>query len=499
MTICCGDRYDDILYMEIIGRKQEIKELNELYNSGKAEFVVIYGRRRVGKTFLVDESLEGKITFRHAGLSPVETESKKDKEDKQKVNVLKMQLKHFYLSLLKHGMKKSHQPKSWLEAFYMLSELLESLDDGKRQVVFLDELPWMDTPRSFFVTAFEGFWNTWGCHRKNLMLVVCGSAASWMLDNFFDNHGGLYGRTTHEIHLHPFSLKECEEFYKSRGVKWSRYDIAQSYMVMGGIPYYMNYVQRGMSLDEAVNALFFEQRARLDGEYDRLFASIFSKPEEMKSILEAMSRRHSGWTRKELIDMTGMPKNGAFSKMVKSLVASDFATKYVPFEGGDEHYKLSDPFCWFWLHFVKGKKRLSADFWKGDASQTVVSWRGIAFEELCWCHWREIKRALGIEGVVTEMSAWTRRGDDLADGLQIDLLLKRNDHIVNMCEMKFYNEEFSVDKSYHKTLVHRENLLQKKLPKRMVVHSTLVTTEGLRYNEYSGIFQKVVTLDDLFE
>jgi len=485
--------------MAIVGRNKEICELNELYNSGKAEFVVLYGRRRVGKTFLIDESMEGKITFRHAGLSPIEIENLHT-DERQKKAILKQQLKHFYISLQRFGMKKSHQPTSWLEAFFMLSQLLESLDNGKRQVVFLDELPWLDTPRSGFVMAFEGFWNTWACHRRNLMLIACGSATSWIQDNFINNHGGLYGRTTREIHLAPFMLRECEEFYKSRGVKWSKYDIVQSYMVMGGIPYYMNYIDKGMSIDQAVNALFFDERARLEGEYDRLFASVFSNPEEMKSIIEAMSRRHSGFTRKEIVEMTGLADNGTFSKMLRALVASDFAVSYVPFgmKSRDEHYKLADHFCWFWLHFVKDKQRLMEGFWQGDASQAVVSWRGIAFEEVCWSHWRQIKNALGIAGVVTELSAWTKRGDEEYDGVQIDMLIKRNDHVVNMCEMKFYNEEFSVDKSYYRTLIHRENMLGKVLPKRMVIYSTLVTTEGLVYNEYSGVFQKVVTMDDLF-
>lgn len=484
--------------MAIIGRQSEITKLNELYNSEKAEFVVVYGRRRVGKTFLIDETLEGRFTFRHAGLSPIEM--KELKSDKQRASVLKMQLKHFYNSLLKHGMSKSHQPSSWMEAFLMLEDLLERMDNGKRQVVFLDELPWMDTPRSWFVTSFEGFWNTWACHRKNLMLVVCGSATSWILDNFINNHGGLYGRTSCEMHLSPFTLSECEEFYKSRGIKWSRYDIAQSYMVMGGIPYYMNYVDRGVSIDQAVNALFFDDEAKLQGEYERLFASVFSKPEEMRSIVEAMSKRHSGWTRQELLKKTGISDNGDFSKMLKALVASDFAVKYVPFgrEGGEEHYKLVDSFCWFWLHFVKGQKRLSPDFWMGDASQAVVSWRGIAFEELCWRHWKQIKRALGIEGVTTELSAWSKYGDESSDGVQIDLLIHRKDHITDMCEMKFYNEEFVVDKSYHKVLVHRQNVLQELLPKRMIVHAVLVTTEGLVHNEYSSDFQHVILLDNLF-
>ena len=214
--------------MNIIGREKEIKELRRLYNSNKAEFVAIYGRRRVGKTFLVDETLKGKITFRHAGLSPVEKGSKK--------NSLKEQLKHFYYSLQTYGLKKKKCPTSWMEAFFLLSQLLEGMDDGKtRQVVFLDELPWMDTPRSGFITAFEGFWNTWACHRDNMMLLVCGSANSWMLDNLVNNHGGLYGRTTYEIKLSPFNLHECEEFFKQNAFKISRYDIVQSYMIFGGI------------------------------------------------------------------------------------------------------------------------------------------------------------------------------------------------------------------------------------------------------------------------
>lgn len=484
--------------MAIIGRKKEIRELKELYNSGEAELVAVYGRRRVGKTYLIDQSLEGKFSFRHAGLSPIETEMEKSKGTKR-VNVLKLQLKHFYMSLLKQGLRKSHQPESWFEAFYMLEELLESKDKaGKRQLVFLDELPWMDTPRSNFIMAFEGFWNTWACHRSNMMVVVCGSATSWIQDNFINNHGGLYGRTTREIRLASFTLGECEQFYKSRGIKWSKYDIVQSYMVMGGIPYYMKYVDKGMSLDQAVNALFFDDKARLEGEYDRLFASIFSKPDEMKRIIETMYKRHAGWTRQELLTKTGMADGGAFSKMLKSLVSSDFVIRYVPFGKSEEHYKLSDPFCWFWLHFVKGKKSLSADFWKGDASQSIVIWRGIAFEEVCWNHWRQIKRALGIGSVQTEFSAWTKMGDDCDDGAQMDLLIRRQDHVMNMCEMKFYNEEFVVDKSYHLKLIHRANLLEKELPKRMVVHSTLVTTEGLKYNEYSSIFQDIVTIDALF-
>ena len=219
----------------MIGREKEKKELEELYNSGKAEMIAIYGRRRVGKTYLVDETSEGRITFRHTGLSPL---------DENSDGLLKAQLKHFYNSLKLHGMEENKHPESWLEAFFMLEKQLQKTNDGSRQIVFLDELPWLDTPRSGFIQAFEGFWNTWGCHRKNLMVIICGSANSWMMNEVINNHGGLYGRVTHEIKLAPFTLHECEEYYASRGVLFSRYDIVQSYMIFGGIPYYLEYMKK---------------------------------------------------------------------------------------------------------------------------------------------------------------------------------------------------------------------------------------------------------------
>ena len=278
----------------LIGRKKEIEELSELYNSNKAEFVAIYGRRRIGKTFLVDEALKGKITFRHAGLSPVDEANEK--------NSLKNQLRHFYLSLQLQGMKRNKCPTTWMEAFFMLSHFLESKDNGTRQVIFLDELPWMDTPRSGFITAFEGFWNTWACHRDNIMLVCCGSANSWMLNNLVNNHGGLYGRTTYEIKLSPFTLNECEQFYQAQDIKLSRYDIAQSYMILGGIPYYLGYMKKGLSLAQNIDLLFFDGNAKLSQEYNRLFASVFSNPEEMKRIVNFLGTKHIGFTRKEIME-----------------------------------------------------------------------------------------------------------------------------------------------------------------------------------------------------
>lgn len=473
------------------GRKKEANELNQLYNSGKAELVAIYGRRRVGKTYLVDETFKGRITFRHAGLSPV---------DGNKKGILKAQMEHFYYSLLIQGMEKSKRPESWLEAFYMLEKFLDGIDDGSRQLIFLDELPWLDTPRSGFMTAFEGFWNTWGCHRDNLMVIVCGSASSWILDNLINAHGGLYNRVTHEIKLKPFTLRECEEFYADRNVKLSRYDIVQSYMILGGIPYYMGYFQSGMSLAQNIDNLLFSRQGKLGDEYDRLFASIFVNPEMMKHIVNLLYSRNAGYTRAEIAEKTGIKDGGTLSQSLNALIASDFVVRYIPFgKGMREHYKLVDPFCLFYLHFVNKEKRLGENYWQQNvSSQQVASWRGYAYENVCFHHIPQIKKALGISGVFTTHSAWSKRGDD-AQGTQIDLIITRNDNIVNMCEIKYYANPFTVGKEYHQVLLHRQELLAKELSPKYAIHNTLITTFGLAYNEYGGIFSNVITMDDLFE
>lgn len=475
----------------MVGREQEVKELNSLYDSGRAELVAIYGRRRVGKTFLVGETFAGRITFRHAGLSPAGEDSK---------GMLHAQLKHFYNSLVLHGMEPCEKPQNWLDAFLLLEKYLQKNDDGSRQLVFLDELPWLDSPRSGFLRAFEGFWNTWGCHRKNLMVIVCGSANSWVLDNLINNHGGLYGRVTYEIKLSAFTLRECEEFYLSRNVQLSRYDIAQSYMIFGGIPYYLGYIDKELSLAQNVDKLFFSRNGILKNEYDRLFDSVFTNPDAIKAIVRLLYTKNAGFTRKEIAAKLGISDGGNLTKSLKALLASDFIVKYVPFGFSlrEEHYKLVDPFCQFYLHFVQNQAKSNESYWQQNVTaQPVVTWRGFAFENVCFNHVYQIKKALGISGIIASSSAWSKRGDD-ENGTQIDLLLIRNDNVINMCEIKFTSDEFAVDKAYYRVLLGRPDRIKENVSPKMTIHSTLITTFGLKRNEYSGAFTNVITLDDLF-
>lgn len=475
----------------MIGREKEIKELNKLYDRNRAELVAVYGRHRVGKTYLIDETFADRITFRHAGLSPANEEAK---------GLLRAQLDHFYNSLLLFGMEKNNKPNNWLDAFLLLEQFLQKKDDGSRQLVFLDELPWLDTPRSGFIRAFEGFWNNWGCHRKNLMVIVCGSANSWMMNSLINNHGGLYNRVTYEIKLAPFTLRECETFFQANNIKFSKYDIAQSYMIFGGIPYYLGYFDGEYSLAQNVDRIIFAKNAKLKDEYDRLYQSVFINPDTEKAIVTFLATRNAGYTRKEITEKLGLSDGGRLSKNLNALIASDFVVKYVPFGMGkrEEHYKVVDPFCLFYLHFIREINGGSESFWQENVTaQPVVTWRGLAFEHVCFNHIPQIKKALGISGVITSASAWSKREDD-QKGTQIDLLLTRNDNVLNMCEIKYYGGKFTVKKDDYLTLLERQEILMGKVSPKITIRGTLITTYGLTKSEYSGIFTNIITLDDLF-
>ena len=482
----------------LIGREKERSELERLYETGSAELVALYGRRRVGKTYLVDEVFSDRVTFRHAGLSPISDPGSSLKKQSN----TKDQLEHFYRSLLLQGMKESKIPATWLDAFFMLEVFLQEKDDGKtRQLIFFDEIQWLDTAKSGFMTAFEAFWNGWACHRHNIMVIVCGSSSSWILDKFINSHGGLYDRVTYTIHLLPFSLRECEEFFAANGVIMSRYDIVQAYMMVGGIPYYLKFFKRGLSLPQNIDRMFFAENAPLRDEYDRLFSSQFVNAEAMKTIIEALSTKTIGLTRQELLQKTGMKDGGDFSGHMNALISGGFVIKYNSFGNGkrESFYKLTDPFCIFYLRFVKDMSGAFSVNWVNiSETPSVTAWKGLAFENVCFNHIRQIKAALGISGVSTRETLWSKRGTEETEGAQIDLIIERRDNVVNMCEVKFSSDEFSVNKDYHFTIIRRTNMLREKVSKKAAIYSTLITTYGLKYNEYSSDFVSVVTLDDLF-
>jgi len=479
---------------EIIGRKQEIAELERLYRSPKAEFVVVTGRRRVGKTYLIREVLNDRLTFHHTGLSPYNDEG-------QEKAGLAEQLQHFFYTLKKNGHSGNKIPKNWLEAFYYLEQLLEDKDDGSRQVVFIDEIPWMDTQNSRFLRAFESFVNGWAMGRKNMMLIVCGSATSWIEDNFIKNQKGLYDRQTYEIRLKPFNLKECEEYYEFLGVHMSRMDIIDMYMAIGGIPYYMGYVAPGRSLAQNIDNMLFAEHAKLKNEFNKLFGSLFRNADDYIKIVQLLASRHSGYSREEIVNKTNIPSSSDLTKKLEALEASCFIRKYQPFTNSKRElrYKLVDNFCLFYLKFMNSGSSTDPNFWQHSLNLPKLNaWRGIAFEEVCIAHSYQIKVALGVANVLSKESSWSIHGDEEKKGSQIDLIIERNDNVVNLCEIKYVSGLYSVDKEEDLKLRTRVGCVVSQVRKRQNVQLTLITTYGLNYNKYSNIIQNVITMDDLF-
>ena len=471
----------------MIGREKEAKQLENLYLSKKAELVAVYGRRRVGKTYLINEVFNNKFFFKHSGLALAESGD----------NKTKTQLDHFANSLNLYGVKIEKKINNWFDAFFNLTKHIMQCNDSFKKVIFIDELPWLDTKDSQFISAFEGFWNSFACARNDLLVIVCGSATSWIENNLINNTGGLYGRVTYEIKLNPFTLKECKDFLESIGVNYSLYDITQTYMIFGGIPYYLNYIDKRYSLAQNIDNLFFSKNALLLLEYDRLFDSIFSFSERAKAIVKLLASNSFGFTRNDILKKLKLADGGTFNKYLNSLIASNFIIKYVPFgfSKREPHYKLIDPFCIFYIKFVLDKSN-SNTFWEQETiSPKLSSWRGLAFENVCFNHIEQIKFALGISGVSTTSSAFFNK----EDGYQIDLVIERKDNIINLCEIKFYSDLFKVNKEYYLKINRRANLLKEKVLKKYSIMNTLISTYGIYKNEYYYSFSNSIVLEDLFK
>lgn len=476
---------------EIIGRQKEIEKFSNFYHSKKAEFIAVYGRRRIGKTFIVRQLYQNEWCFYHTGLSPMESEQNTG-------SMKERQLLNFASSLRQFGSNYENVPATWMEAFDQLIDLLRRYRKRKRCVVFIDELPWMDTDRSGFMSAFEHFWNGWASAQPNIMLIVCGSATSWMEDKLINNKGGLYGRITGEIHLAPFTLEECNLYYASRGIKMDYYDQVQCYMIMGGVPFYMDYLQKSNSLAQNIDQIFFDSHAPLRNEFERLFTSLFVNPDTYIKVVKLLAARREGFLRSEIATLANIPYGGGLTKILTILRVNDFIVDYIPYGRSqrERRYRLTDSFCLFYLHFMEKKKQYPT-FWQDNLlSPSLNAWRGFSFETVCFCHINKIKEALGITGVHCEIAPCRLKSDN--GNHQIDLVIDRADRVVNLCEIKYANSEYVITKKYDMELRSRTQAFMDAYGSRKTVHLTMITTYGLSKNEYTGHIQKSLTIDAFF-
>lgn len=470
----------------LVGRKNEISNLESIMASKEAEFVVVYGRRRVGKTFLVNTFFNDNYAFKLTGLA------KKSKRD---------QLANFTASLNRYGNgKKFTKPRTWYEAFDKLRELLESNKSKGKRVLFIDELPWIDTRGSNLVSALEHFWNDWAVTQNDMVLIVCGSATSWITRKILKNRGGLHNRVTQKLYICPFTLAECKAYIRSRGLVMEDKEIAECYMIMGGIPYYLKSLRRGASLAQNIDEMFFAERGRLDDEFDALYNSLFEKSENYIKVVEALSMKNRGMTREEILQTTKLEMNGHFSKLLQNLIDCDFVRCYKSFGNKARMgiYQLVDPFTLFYYKFINKYGHSDKPFWQYQiGTRQHDTWAGLAFEQLCLNHHQQIEKALGISGIITQVYSWTTP-PNAEEKAQIDLIIQRADKVINVCEMKFYDSKYTMKVKDYDDMERRVRIFRESRDIRKAIHPVLVTTYGLTHNKYSHLFQNVVTLKDLF-
>lgn len=469
----------------VIGRENEIAILNDKLYSDRSEFVALYGRRRVGKTYLIRNVFADKFTFRITGLSNATSPD-------QLINFNMVMAEQYPDVILPKA-------EDWMEAFRQIRQIVIRSRQRKK-IIFIDELPWFDTHKSGFIPALEHFWNSWASARKDILLIVCGSAASWMINKLIDNKGGLHNRVTQRIKLEQFTLRECEQLLARKQIALDRYQLLQLFMVLGGVPFYWDAIEKGYSAAQNINKLCFTANGLLKDEFGKLFRSLFDESERHEAVIHALAKKSKGLTREEIRKECKLLSGGGLSRLLDELEESGFIRQYTPFGRKERYslYVLCDFFSLFHLQFMHGNMKFGRNHWlKMIDNPKYRAWSGYAFEQVCLAHIPQIKRALGISGIETESSSW--RSMSKKNGAQIDLVIDRRDNVINICEMKFSTGPFIIGKKYDTELRNKSSVFKHETRTRKAVFITMITTFGLQQGMYSGHIQNDLKMDVLFE
>ncbi len=470
----------------MVGRIEEIKTLNQAMTSSQSELIAIYGRRRIGKTYLIREHFKSNLIFSNSGLYAA---------------TQKEQLKEFAKNLNLSSKSKTTIPipKDWFQAFEMLEKIIENKKSNSKKVIFLDEVPWMATSKSRFLTAFESFWNGWASARKDLVVIICGSASSWMIQKIEKNKGGLYNRVTKRIVLKPFTLSETEAFFKSNNIVLSRNHITELYMMLGGVPHYLNQIRKGETPAMAIDRLIFNPDGLLSDEFNQLFISLFGSNGFHKQVIEVLANHRYGVTREMLLSKLNIISSGWITNILNELEASGFIEIQVPYSNKtkDALLKITDNYCMFYEAFKKDAK--IRDWNMVQNSQRWKIWSGLTFENICFYHRSKIINALGLNGIQTAVYSWHNKGNDEMNGAQIDMIIDRADKCLNICEIKFNENPFLITKKYAQDVRLKMTAFNHFTKNRKTLFCTFITSGGLVENpESATLTQTSLGIDDLF-
>jgi hypothetical protein len=468
----------------LIGRKKEISNLNKMLSSNSSELIAVYGRRRVGKTYLIREVYRKNMVFEFTGYY------KGSMHD---------QLRNFHKQLQSSSgrFNKVKTPGDWITAFQMLEKFLNNLKSTKKKIVFIDEFPWIATSRSKFLMAFEHFWNTYCTKRNDLVVVICGSAASFMINKIIRNRGGLHNRLSYKLQLLPFNLNETEQFLKSKGIHLNQYDILQLYMVVGGVPHYLDKINRGESVIQNIDRLCFESNGDLVNEFNEIFTSLFSNSKTHEKIIRVLSKTKRGIARNELLKLCKFGSGGVLSRTLEELIESGFVSQYTPFgkKIRNSLFRLSDEYSMFYLKFIEPNTGQGSGTWANFfPKQTYRSWTGFVFETICLKHVQQIKKELGVAKIYSVHSSWFN------SKAQVDLVIDRDDRIINLCEIKFYNCPYIINKPAYDNLKNKLVQFKESTKSRKNVFVTMITTFGVSENANSlELVTNNITIGSLFE
>ena len=471
----------------LVGREKELQELNEIYDSEESSFVAVYGRRRIGKTYLINTAFEDRIFLRHAGIYN---------------GTLKEQLNSFMSSLKDFGYVEEGPVDDWFAAFDCLKRFITQ-SNVQKKVIFLDEIAWMYTRKSNFIKALENFWNGWASARHDVMLIICSSATSWIINNIIHSKGGLYNRVTAQIYLEPFTLGECEQYCLSRKLSLTKKQIIDAYMVIGGVPYYWKFLAKGQSIPQFIDNCFFTNNAPLKNELKYIFTSLFSNPDGFMKIIEALSKKNCGLTKRELLECTKETDNGSFTSKLEDLINCGFIREYSPLKYKKTMvlYQLIDPFTIFHFHFLT-KSINDESYWTNQLNTPLLNtWKGLAFERICLLHASKIKKELGISGVRTAIYPWSIQ-KNLENGIygsQIDMIIERKDGIINLFEIKYYDSPFCLNGKEIECLNKKKHDFIAATKTKSAVHLSMIALNGVEENSYSSEIQSIVPIEALFD
>lgn len=478
-------------------REIECKVLDQFLTSEKAEFLAIYGRRRVGKTFLI------RTYFENQDVIFFDTTGEKNAR-------LAIQIKHFtkQISTVFYNNAPLKPGKNWDESFELLTLAINSSNVSKKIVLFFDELPWMATKNSHILQSLDYYWNQHWSKNSRIKLIVCGSSASWIIDKIVNNKGGLHNRITRNILLEPFNLSKTKSFFRKTKLSITERHIVTLFMVMGGVPFYLSKIEKNLSAIQNIENLAFQHNSFFLNEFNNLFSSLFSDADIIVEMIRIIASYRYGILQDALLKKMGplLQGKGGLEKL-HALEDAGFIMHFKSHwhKKRGIYYRVTDEYCLFYLYWIEPvkdtllKRNLTEGHWNKMTQQSSWHiWTGLAFESICYKHLPEITRALSLPGIAIPNTWRYTPTQDHKKGAQIDLLFDRDDDAITICEIKYTEKPFVITKAYAEQLQQKIAIFKEVTGTQKQIFIAMISANGVKENQYSSLLSTVLTMKDLF-